>query len=80
MLVLRYVYRQETCYITSAEQSTPIERELSACLFSCSEYWRYSIEREQELEAQYLLLFLIKFSERKRRVNDLRQCLDYCLN
>ena len=33
--------------------------------------WRYSIKREQELKAQYFYyMSFIKFSERKRRVND----------
>lgn len=63
LLAFRLGYRQVTCILTSIEQSTPYERELSVCLLSVCEYWRYSIEREQELKAQYVLYVHFKFVE-----------------
>ena len=41
--------------------------------------WRYSKFREQELKAQYFnYLSFIKYSERKRRVNDYEACASIC--
>ena len=67
MLVFRFGYRQVTCISTNDRTVHAYERELSICLSSICEYWRYSNGREQELKAQYP-----KSIERKRLVNIMR--------
>ena len=67
MLVFRFGYRQVTCISTNDRTVHAYERELSICLSSICEYWRYSNGREQELKAQYP-----KSIERKRLVDIMR--------
>lgn len=60
-------YRQVTCTHNKHRTVHAHERELSFCLSSCVENWRYSVVENKSIKAQYL-----KSIERKRLIEIMR--------
>ena len=72
LLVYNFGYRQVTYTHNKHRTVHAHERELSFCLSSCVENWRYSVVENKSIKAQYP-----KSIERKRLVKDFEASLSF---